>query len=390
MKTKPSFTMNTECNEKPVSDMAKIAQTPLEFLKLFLTDELLNHILDQSNVCESQKNNSLSITPDELHVVLGAMLLSGYAKYPNKRLFWSGNEDVPKILQNSIRLNRFEQILRHIHFNNNDTIDKNDRLYKLRPLVTELNKNFKLHGGLEEHLSIDESMIPYYGHHYAKQFIRGKPIRFGFKNWALCSSSGYMVAFDIYTGKNNTEKRFGIGGDVVVSLIKSAEVPASSGFQIYFDNYFSSIPLFLYLTEQGYCATGTIQKGRIQNCPLRKDTDMHKDKRGTFDYRTSENNICLVRWKDNKVVTCITNFAALAETKCSRWSKEAKGKVFIPQPKVFADYNTFMGGVDKMDQLIAVYRTRMRQKKMVVAYFLLPIRCFSNECMAIDEKGTAR
>ena len=46
-------------------------------------------------------------------------------------------------------------------------------------------------------------MIPYYGKHYAKQFIRGKPIRFGFKNWALCTSSGYMMAFDIYVGKQS-------------------------------------------------------------------------------------------------------------------------------------------------------------------------------------------
>jgi len=44
-------------------------------------------------------------------------------------------------------------------------------------------------------------MNTYYGRHFAKQYIRGKPVRFGFKNWAICSSSGYMYGFDIYTGK---------------------------------------------------------------------------------------------------------------------------------------------------------------------------------------------
>ena len=41
-------------------------------------------------------------------------------------------------------------------------------------------------------------MIPYYRKHYAKQFIWCKPICFGFKNWALYTSSRYMMAFDIY------------------------------------------------------------------------------------------------------------------------------------------------------------------------------------------------
>jgi hypothetical protein len=39
---------------------------------------------------------------------------------------------------------------------------------------------FKKHGKLEENLSTDESTIPYYGRHFTKKLIRGKPICFGF------------------------------------------------------------------------------------------------------------------------------------------------------------------------------------------------------------------
>ncbi|CAI6371246.1 unnamed protein product [Macrosiphum euphorbiae] len=54
--------------------------------------------------------------------------------------------------------------------------------------------------------SIDESMVPYFGRHGCKQFIRGKPIRFGFKcgldtDDRLCSLdisiSGKAVIFKI-------------------------------------------------------------------------------------------------------------------------------------------------------------------------------------------------
>ena len=44
---------------------------------------------------------------------------------------------------------------------------------------------------LHDLLSIDESMMPYYGSHSCKMFIKGKPIRFGYKLWCLCESDGY-------------------------------------------------------------------------------------------------------------------------------------------------------------------------------------------------------
>ena len=43
---------------------------------------------------------------------------------------------------------------------------------------------------LDQNLSIDEVMIPYFGRHGTKQFIRGKAIRYGFKLWGLASIFG--------------------------------------------------------------------------------------------------------------------------------------------------------------------------------------------------------
>lgn len=188
------------------------------------------------------------VTEDEIYVILGAMLLSGYAKLPNKRLYFSKNNDVPKILAESIRCNRFESILQDLHLNDNTLLStSSDRLYKLRPLLDSLSESFRKHYGLDEHYSVDESMIPYYGKHYAKQFIRGKPIRFGFKNWALCASTGYMVSFSAYTGKTAEKKDFGLGGDVVLNLIELGKLPSESGIKIYFDNFFTSLSLMRHL-----------------------------------------------------------------------------------------------------------------------------------------------
>ncbi|KAF2896765.1 hypothetical protein ILUMI_09408 [Ignelater luminosus] len=124
-----------------------------------------------------QKNKSLNPTKEELYVAFGALLLSRCGIYLNKRMCWSSAPDVPAILAESIRLHRFEAILKPLHLQGNSKLDSSDKLYKLRPLINKLNKNFRKYGGLEENFSIDESMIPYYGKHCAKQFIKGTEIK---------------------------------------------------------------------------------------------------------------------------------------------------------------------------------------------------------------------
>ena len=47
---------------------------------------------------------------------------------------------------------------------------------------------------------------------------------------------------------------------------------------------------------------------------------------------------------------------------CKRFVK-GRGEVSIPQPTVVHRYNISMDGVDKMDQLVVVYRKRIRKKK---------------------------
>ena len=58
-----------------------------------------------------------------------------------------------------------------------------------------LNEDFKKNLSPSQNLSIDEMMIPYYGRHGTKQFIRGEDIRYGYKmwaHWAITSSIGYL------------------------------------------------------------------------------------------------------------------------------------------------------------------------------------------------------
>ena len=56
--------------------------------------------------------------------------------------------------------------------------------YKVRPILEELTETFK-QADVAEDIIIDETMIPYFGKHGTKQFIREKPIRLSFNLWFL-------------------------------------------------------------------------------------------------------------------------------------------------------------------------------------------------------------
>ncbi|GFS38604.1 chimeric ERCC6-PGBD3 protein [Nephila pilipes] len=92
---------------------------------------------------------------------------------------------------------------------------------KLRPLFNHLNERFLTHFPNEQHLSIDECMVPYFGHLGCKQFIKGKPVRFGYKVWCLNT----LIQFESYRGEGTVSDEYGIGmkGAVVLDLI--SELP---------------------------------------------------------------------------------------------------------------------------------------------------------------------
>ena len=95
----------------------------------------------------------------------------------------------------------FLSITQNIHLADNNVLDKNDMLAKVRPYLNILNENFTQFNIFTKNLSIDEQMIPYFGKHSNKMFIKGKPVRFNYKAWCLCSSTGYLYQCDVFSGK---------------------------------------------------------------------------------------------------------------------------------------------------------------------------------------------
>ena len=226
-------------------------------------EELIRHHSDKY----AQQKNYLDFNciAEDYMVFTGILLLSGHRRQPREELYWSldPNFDCP-LVREAMTKNRFKSLKQHLHFNDNSKIPENCtdrcyRCYKIRSLITCLNENFMQFGYIHLDYSVDEKIVGYFGSHLTKQFIRGKPIRCGFKEWALCSSSGYTYKFSIYQGASATPREQPLGSQVVLDLLHDA--PA--GLAVYFDNFFTS--LMEELTSRQYRATGTICLNRVPN-----------------------------------------------------------------------------------------------------------------------------
>ena len=90
-------------------------------------------------------------------------------------------------------------------------------------------------------LSVNESMIRYYGRNRLKQVIKNKTIRFGYKAWVYCCADGLGVNFDVYQGadQGHGNKRLPLGIPVIDGKMKNAGVYDNEDVELYFGNFYS-------------------------------------------------------------------------------------------------------------------------------------------------------
>ena len=100
-------------------------------------------------------------------------------------------------------------------------------------------------------MSVDEVMLRYYGKHADKQYIRGKPVRFGFKLCASCASNGTLLHVEPYcrVHTNIADHGFCHGPNIILDMV--SETNLQKGQHVVCDNYFLTVPLLKELTRKG-------------------------------------------------------------------------------------------------------------------------------------------
>ncbi|XP_023195555.1 piggyBac transposable element-derived protein 3-like [Xiphophorus maculatus] len=344
--------------------------SPYKYFKMFFSEDILEVVLEQSNLYAIQcdTNKPLNLTKKELEQFMGTAVYMSLFGLPGTRMFWNKATRVSQVAD-TMALNRWEFIKKSLHFNNNEVRQREniDPLHKIRPLVTHLTSKLQTIPMIEK-LAVDEQMVPFKGRNRLKQYLPAKPKKWGYKIFILAGSDGVPHNFEIYTGRVVQPPELpdvGASGNVVLRLAQP--IPRQQNYKVFFDNWFTSVPLILTLAHQGIHCTGTVRSNRLPGVNLMCDVELKRTGRGSFEQKIAmvgETTLHAVKWYDNRSVSLLSNYiGAHPVTDVDRWDGKQKKIIKVPCPAVVREYNKNMGGVDLLDSLIALYRNKIRSKK---------------------------
>ncbi|KAK4327502.1 hypothetical protein Pmani_002057 [Petrolisthes manimaculis] len=97
-----------------------------------------------------------------------------------------------------------------------------------------------------------------------------------------------MYDFEVYTGKILPvpgEPDLGASSNVVLDLVKS--VPTGIYHLLYFDNWFTSLPLMTTLAKKQILCLGTVRVNRLPGISFGSDKDLLKTGRGTHQEKSA-------------------------------------------------------------------------------------------------------
>ena len=189
--------------------------SPLAIFETFVTDELVDSIVEQTNLFAEQYCETHILKPrsrvrkwrpvnrNDIRLYIAFALYRGIVWKPTYAMYFSTDPlfDTP-ILRKVMSYDRFCMVDKFIHFVDNTTLPEHcTKKAKIEPIYDYLVNKFKTLYLPKRDISIDESLLLWKGRLSWKQYIANKRSRFGIKSFALCESeTGYIWNCFLYTG----------------------------------------------------------------------------------------------------------------------------------------------------------------------------------------------
>lgn len=296
-------------------------ESPLQLFCYFFNQEIVEMIAVETSrhALVENINTNFKIDAVDVYKYIGILIYMSVYRYPNLESYWSEHAFAP--IASAMPVKRFMAIKKHLSFEDESKRKKKgepgyDPIFRIRNLSTLLNQRFDSIPKTAR-LCVDEQMCSTKMRHHLRQYMPNKPHKWGVKLFVLCDSFGYAYKFEIYNGAGDNVvlpgcPDLGCTSNVVVRL--SQTIQDFKHHIIYFDNFYTSIPLLVYLRARGIYSLGTIRANRVPNCKLPIDKDVNDKERGyCTEYVGSAYgvDISTVLWKDNKCVRLASTYVGI-------------------------------------------------------------------------------
>ena len=390
-KHQPAFTKFAYAGPQPGPSVPVARNTSaLDLFCRFFTSEVWDLLVEETNRQAQALDvpKWVDIAVVEMKAFIGLLIVMGILKLPRLELYWTRQHPLLHThLRDVMPKERFLAILRALHLNDSSLQvpigqPGYDPLFKVRKLLDVVLPRFEDQFNLNEEVSIDEAMIPFKGKLGFKQYMKDKPTKWGIKVFVLADArTGYTKRIQIYTGKSNNLSSAMDGGlttRVVLDLVKGLE---EDHIKLFVDNYYTSPSLFMKLYRKGVNACGTlrpnrthfpkqlvIQKGKKMVKVGQKVHNQHRTRkpqkvdRGYISHRASGPLLASV-WVDKRVIYFLTTMHCAEPNETVSRTAPGGRKVDRACPSCLPDYQKFMRGVDRGDQLEGYYSCGRRSEK---------------------------
>jgi len=132
--------------------------------------------------------------------------------------------------------------------------------------------------------------------------------------FVLSGVSGFSYDFELFAGTQtnimpNNLPSLLVSSNMVVKM--TATIPKNCNYKIFFDNWFTSLNLLVYLEKEGNLPLGTARLNRLIGLNMPSEKEFKNMGRGSFCEKTvtiNDEKISAVSWYNNRVVTMASTY----------------------------------------------------------------------------------
>lgn len=330
-----------------------------DFFKLVFDDEMVDVIVEETNryavqtlskalISRSSRMHKWSATTNtEIKAFFGLVMYMGIVKYPKISDYW--RKDilfVNKFVKQVMSRNRFQLLLRFLHFSNDQEAPPGDRLHKISKVLSMIEckyKNLRVPG---KNIVIGAAVIPWRGRLNFQESTQNKPHQCGIKVFKLCDPKGYTYSFSVYVDRSSIVSANKTLTEVVLDLSSNYQ---NAGRLLAVDNFHTSFDMAYKLLQLDTHLLGTIPKDVVDA----------KLKHGDIVGLEHPSGIVVAKWKGRKDVCMLSTQHTLEMVEISH----ARAPEKKMKPRMVIDYNAVKQGIDLSTQMASYFSPLRRSIK---------------------------